>query len=85
MAREPKPGSQCDSVLTYIRRWGGITPQDAMGFGVYRLAARVHDLRDMGHRIITQDEPHNGGTHARYVLEYTDAQMEDAGQTSLFG
>jgi len=36
--------------------------------GIIRLAARIHDLRQQGHEIETINEPHNGGTHARYVL-----------------
>lgn len=82
--KAPTPGSQCDTVLSYLRRRGTISAQEAMGFGVYRLAARILDLREMGYPIRTDDEPHEGGTHARYVLETTDAEREAAGQLVMF-
>lgn len=37
-------------------------------FGCGRLAARIDDLRKLGHNIITEDESKNGKTWARYHL-----------------
>ena len=76
--KRPKPGSQCDTVVRYIERNGGITPADAIRFGCYRLAARVHDLiHDYGYRIVNKHEGTN--KHALYVL------ADDSEQISLFG
>ena len=61
-------GGQTREVLTYIKRHGSISPREAMAFGCYRLAARIKDLRDMGWELKTEDEPHEGGSHARYRL-----------------
>lgn len=60
--------TQCDKVLRYIDLHGSISPAEAMTFGCYRLAARIKDLRDDGYEIVTEDEPHDGGSHARYRL-----------------
>lgn len=44
--------TQCERVLDYMQRFGSITAADAvMDLGVYRLAARVSDLRKEGHNI----------------------------------
>ena len=86
MVREPKPGSQTHTVLAYIRRHGSITAAEAVeGFRCYRLAARVKDLRNMGYDIVTHEEDHEGGRHARYVLRVSDMDLEGAGQIALFG
>jgi hypothetical protein len=68
-AAPTEPTGQCASVLRYMRGCGSITPRDAIGLGVYRLAARVLELRAMGYRIYTINERHEGGHHARYVLK----------------
>lgn len=51
------------------RRAKGVTQIDAMQQGVWRLAARVYDLRKAGHEIETICESHGTGEHARYVLK----------------
>ncbi len=66
--RVPKFGTQQHKVLHWLRDQGSITARDAMGFGCYRLAARIMELRDMGYRIETETEKHAKGTHARYRL-----------------
>ena len=49
--------SQCDSILAALKRGQVITPLDAMqDFNCMRLAARINDLRAMGHEIITHDK-----------------------------
>ena len=49
--------------------WGPITPMQALkGCGCLRLAARIKDLRDQGHNIITQKVSENGKTFAKYRL-----------------
>ena len=54
-------------VLRSLRR-RSLTADDALEFGVYRLAARIHDLRRLGWHIETKWEAHAGGKHARYYL-----------------
>ena len=44
--------TQCEKILDYMRRFGSITSAEAMlDLGVYRLAARISDLKDEGHGI----------------------------------
>jgi hypothetical protein len=46
----------------------GITALEVSSWA-YRLASYIHDLRHkFGLDIRTQREPHDGGTHGRYVL-----------------
>lgn len=61
------------AILNHIERYGGLTSAEAFeNYGITRLAARVHDLRNMGYDIVTQncigrtrfDEPCK---YARYV------------------
>lgn len=62
--------SQTDTVLRHLRNNRHITPLEAFGlYGIFRLAARVHDLRGKGHDIRTEvvDDP-NGKPYARYSL-----------------
>ena len=52
-------------VLKWLQRNGSITAVVALDrLGVGRLAARIYDLRRMGHRIIT--------THRHKINEYGD-------------
>lgn len=65
----PAQGTQCGELLAHLEKYGSITPREAMqGYLIYRLAARIKDLREMGYAIETINEKHDGGTHARYVL-----------------
>ena len=61
-------------VLEHLKAHGSITPMDALGFGCYRLAARVFDLRKDGHNIITDDRDANGDpvNYAIYRLKEED-------------
>lgn len=44
--------TQCERVLDYMQRFGSITAAEAvMDLGVYRLSARISDLKDEGHGI----------------------------------
>lgn len=65
--------TQNTDVLALLKRRGqnGVTAQDAVyALGVYRLAARIFDLRKDGHVIRTIRQPtYNGASIARYVLE----------------
>ena len=47
--------TQNEAVLAYIRRNGAIDPITALNeLGILRLAARVADLRSLGHNIVTE-------------------------------
>ena len=46
----------------------GVTAMDAFKVGITRLAARVHDLRNSGHMIVTYTERNKNANYARYVL-----------------
>lgn len=66
--------TQCERIMNYIHTFGSINPAQAMGdLGVYRLAARINDLRRQGYKIeskIVADRNRFGETvhHAVYRL-----------------
>ncbi|GGK28226.1 winged helix domain-containing protein [Salinarimonas ramus] len=63
-------GRDAETLLLLVRRGErGVTAFDFPGGPAFRLGAYVHDLRREGLGIRTEREPHDGGTHARYVLE----------------
>lgn len=46
--------AQCQRVLNYMRKHGSVTQDEAYSkLKVYRLSARIFDLRDMGYNIRT--------------------------------
>ena len=68
--------NQNQIVLRMLRHAGrkGITAFDGLRRNVFRLGARIWDLRESGYPIRTIQESHgtptgNPGQHARYVLE----------------
>ena len=56
-------------VFEHLRR-ASITSRQALDlYGVFRLAARIYDLRQMGHEIITlRIENEFGNSYAEYVM-----------------
>ena len=61
--------SQTSIILSHIKRYGSITPLTALDrYGCFRLAARISDLRNQGHKIITEPLEINGKRIARYRL-----------------
>ena len=61
--------SQETQILNHLKK-GPITPMQAMKlYNIYRLAARISDLRYKGHKIRTQTMHRNGKHYARYWLE----------------
>lgn len=62
--------SQNQQILDHLKNNPSITPLEALQkFGCFRLAARIHDLRDKGHEIETYTmEDEHGTKYARYVL-----------------
>jgi hypothetical protein len=63
--------SQCDLILTRLKRGGGLTAKQAASFlNCWRLAARIAELRERGHDISTQIVDNgNGVRYARYWLK----------------
>jgi len=62
--------SQNDMILKHLMAGRSISPLEAMGvFGVYRLAARIFELRESGHEItkVIKDDG-RGRTYAEYSL-----------------
>lgn len=60
--------TQSESILHYLKS-NTITAIEALNlFGCFRLAARIADLRDEGHMIITENLKVNGKRIARYRL-----------------
>lgn len=67
--------SQCNKILNHMRSEGSITAAEAVGkYKIYRLAARVSDLKRRGHNVVstivrTVDEDGNRSQYAIYRLE----------------
>ena len=64
--------SQCERLLEHLREGLPITQRKAeIGYGIWRLAARIHNLRQMGHQIEKRmvEVPTRDGRRAR-VAEY---------------
>ena len=68
-----KKTTQCDRVLEYLKNHKGITPMDAWNYlGVYRLGARIWDLKHKRGVNITKymvDVPNRYGETCK-VAEY---------------
>lgn len=61
---------QAQKVLKHLKRKKTITPLEAIGvFGIYRLAARIFELRKAGFNVITKmNMDEQGRPYARYSL-----------------
>jgi hypothetical protein len=62
-----KKKSDKEKIMDFLLAHGSITPMDAMGFGCYRLSARIHELRSQGANIITDDKDADGN-HVNYAI-----------------
>lgn len=61
--------SKTDRLSSWLRAGRLITPVEALNrFGVMRLAARVHELRQRGMPIVTERVTRNGAHVARYRM-----------------
>ena len=62
--------SQTQEILKHLKTGKDLTPAEALhGFGCYRLAARIGELRAAGHNIHTEmGTAPNGKRYARYRL-----------------
>lgn len=62
--------SQDADILYHLHNVGGITPLDALKlYGIFRLGARINDLRNEGYNIKTIMVEQNNKRFAKYVLE----------------
>jgi len=61
--------TQNEQILTALKR-GPLTPMEALHqYGVFRLAARIGELREMGHTIVSESwQTATGKKVARYRL-----------------
>lgn len=65
-----KTDSQCKQVLKHLKKHKSIMPLQALNlYGIYRLASRVNDLRNLGHNIDTKMIYQHPVKFARYVLK----------------
>jgi hypothetical protein len=61
--------SQTTRIYGHLTR-GSITPLQALRrYGVFRLAARINDLRKRGHSIKTERVEQGGKSFARYSMQ----------------
>jgi hypothetical protein len=62
--------TQSDTILNYLEQHESISPVEALTVaGCFRLAARINDLRNRGHKIETKiKQDINGRRYARYQL-----------------
>lgn len=70
--------SQCDAIMARFRQGHRLTAaRAAKELGCWRLAARVKDLRDMGHNIVTtMIEGRDGVRYAQYHLSAIKPKKE---------
>lgn len=72
--------TQCDELLQMLRTQGelGVTPLEALhALGVFRLAARVYDLKAQGHDIVADEITLRSGARiARYRLVEQPEQLQ---------
>lgn len=62
--------SQCSEILRWLQSGKSITPLEALEkFGSFRLGARILELKQAGHRIVTAMVTKNGKRYASYSLE----------------
>lgn len=74
MDKKKKNPSQSEQILSYMKKFRkkGITPIEALSkFGCFRLAARIHELREEGYTITSERYrlPVKGEYVARYTLD----------------
>lgn len=74
--------SQAELILEHLKSGKTITPLEALDlFGCLRLGARIWDLKDIKHNIVTEIEEKEGKRYARYRLIRTAEQQELFGRT----
>tara|TARA_Y100000593_G_scaffold5120_1_gene10050 strand:- start:3226 stop:3465 length:240 start_codon:yes stop_codon:yes gene_type:complete len=65
-----KKGSQNQQILRHLQSGKAITQIDAFElFGCFRLASRIHDLRQQGYAIETQTTKSRNSKYATYFIK----------------
>jgi hypothetical protein len=68
--------TQCEQILRHLRNHGSITQKEAVEeYDIYRLSARILDLKQRGHDIKKTMEGQGQKKHARYYLEQTTMSL----------
>lgn len=73
--------TQCEAILDYLKSGHKLTPLKALDyFGTLRLAARINDLKNEGHEILSRpkkvDTRIGKTTVAEYSMAVQKGQME---------
>lgn len=72
--------TQCNKILRFLEIHGTITQRQAINYGIYRLASRIHDLKEQGIGIKTEMRKvrNADGSHS-YVAFYSLEEGEENG------
>lgn len=71
---------QVRDLLTYLERHGSVTPLEALSeLGIYRLAARVSDLKAAGYGVTSELVTFEGQRFAVYRLAREPKQLQAFG------
>lgn len=63
--------NQKEQLLTHFKKHKKITPAEAYSqYGIYRLSARILDLRNEGHNILTSIVEKGGSRGVKHFAEY---------------
>ena len=63
--------NQKQQLLTHLKKHKKITPAEAYSqYGIYRLSARILELREAGHQILTRIVESNGRRGLKHFAEY---------------
>lgn len=72
--------TQCEKIQKYMESFGSITQREAIMLGIYRLASRIHDLKEDGIGIKTEMiEVKNADGSTSHVARYSliEGEAED--------
>jgi hypothetical protein len=66
-----KPQTQGDMILAHLKKHRAITPLEALHlYGCFRLGARILELRQAGHAILTEIVQVTGKSGIKHVAQY---------------
>ena len=77
--------TQCDRILEWMKSGKSITALEALyEFGCFRLAARIKDLRDDGHEIMSEDYSYrNSYGEKKTIAKYSIKEPVKPGQMEM--
>ena len=72
--------TQEEKIMQYLKRHGSITQREAIFLGIYRLGARIFDMKQAGEKISVENirVRNMDGSHS-YVARYS--LMQEEGET----